>query len=111
MKRSFALLLLLALAGCKNHGLINRSSVKMIRAVRYRSDDDSIVLTYTDGAKINHIINALDDNIKESQNFDKNCTLHIMYADSSITVFCHGTSIKYKGTTYKLNNSLEEILN
>lgn len=111
MKRNWIFLPLLILAGCRHHGMINHSSVKMIKAVRYRDDKDSITLTYTDGGKIDHIINALDDSEKEPLDFNKNCTLHIIYPDSSITVFCHGTSIKYKGATYKLNSSMEEILN
>jgi hypothetical protein len=111
MKRNLAFLLLLALAGCKHHGIINRSSIKMIKAIRYRDEDDSVTLTYTDGGKINHIVNAIDDNTKEPLKFDSNCTLHIIYPDSTITVLCHGTSIKYKGATYKLNSSMEEILN
>lgn len=111
MKRTFTLLLLLCLTGCRHHGIINNSAVKMIKAVRYRTETDSITLTYTDAGKISDIVDAIDDNQKEPLYFDTDCILHIIYADSTATVRCRGTAINYKGTTYRLNNSVEEILN
>lgn len=111
MKRYFILIFLIVLTGCKHHILINRSAVKMIKVVRYRDETDSIVMTYTDAVKIRHIANAVNTDKKEPIAFETNCTLHIIYADSTATFLCHGSAIRYKGTTYRLNESIEEILN
>ena len=111
MKRYALLILLATLAGCKHHMLINRSAVRMIKVVRYRDEADSITLNYTDPIKIRHIANAVNTDKKEPIDFEKNCTLHVIYADSTATFLCHGSAIKYKGTTYRINESIEEVLN
>lgn len=111
MKRYLGIVFLLILAGCKNHVLTNKSAVKMIRVVRYRDAHDSIIINYTGYIKIRHIINAINDSKKESLYFKSNCKLHIIYADSTVAILCNGSSIQYKGATYKMNDSMEDVLN
>lgn len=111
MPRNFLFLFLLVLAGCKNHGLINSSSIKMIKAVRYRTPTDSITQTYTTTGEIDHIVKGLNSNKKEPVYFTHpDCDIHIIYGDSTLNVLCRGNTIKYKGATYRLRHSVEEIL-
>lgn len=111
MKRYLSILFLLGLSGCKNHQLINKSAIKAIKVVRYRDERDSIIINYTGVVKIRHIINALNDSKKEPLYFKANCKLRIIYADSILTVLCNGVAIRYKGITYKMSDSMEDILN
>lgn len=111
MKWYLCVLFLLALAGCRHHRLINRSAVKMIKVVRYRDEADSITVLYNSPIKIRQIINEINDSEKQPLDFEMNCKVHIVYADSTATVLCGGTAIRYKGTTYKMDESMEEILN
>ena len=83
----------------------------MIKVVRYRDEKDSIIVNYTARTKIRHIVNAINDSEKQPLVFTANCKVHVIYADSTITVLCNGASIKYKGITFKMSDSIEDILN
>jgi hypothetical protein len=111
MKSCFILLVLLSFAGCKHHVLLNRSKVKMITVVRYRDENDSIVVNYTDATTIRHIVNDINTGKRQPIYFDMSCKLHLIYPDSTITVTTYGSALKYKGATYRMNESIEEILN
>lgn len=111
MKRCLCILFVLTLAGCKNHVLVNKSGINMIKVVRYRDEKDSITVNYTARLKIRHIVNAINDSEKQPLYFKMNCKVHLIYADSTVTVLCNGTAIKYRGITYKMSDSMEDILN
>ena len=111
MLRNLLLLFLFVFAGCKDHGLINESSIKMIKAVRYRTPTDSITQTFTTSGEIAHIVKGLNSNKKEPVYFTApDCDIYIIYRDSTLNVLCRGNAIKYKGATYRLKNSVAEIL-
>ena len=111
MSRNLILLFLLVFAGCRDHGLINSSSIKMIKAVRYRTPTDYITQTYTTSHEIDHIVKGLNSNKKEPVYFTvPDCDIYIIYGDSTLNLICRGNAIKYKGATYRLSHSVEEIL-
>lgn len=116
MNRGFILLVVIVCMsvfyGCHNHsGLISASDIKMIKLVRYRTPTDSITQTYTSSGEIDHIVDGLNGNKKEAIYFtNPDCDIHIIYADSTVNILCRGNTMKCKGATYQLTNSMEEIL-
>ena len=111
MKWYWCAMLLLGLTGCRHHRLIDRSAVKTIKVVRYRDEADSVTIEYSNPIKIRHIINEINDSEKQPLDFEMNCKVHIVYADSIATILCGGAAIRYKGSNYKMSESMEEILN
>lgn len=115
MSRNFLILFLIAgifvFNGCRRHGLISASGIQMIKAVRYRTPTDSITQTFTSSSQIDHIIDGLNGNKKEAVYFtNPDCDIYIVYKDSTLNVLCRGNTMKCKGCTYQLTNSMEEIL-
>lgn len=105
------LMCLLVFGGCRNRGLINTSDIKMIKTVRYRTPTDSITQTYTSISEIDHIVDGLNGNKKEPVYFtNPDCDIYIIYQDSTLNVLCRGNTMKYRGATYRLSNSMEQIL-
>jgi uncharacterized lipoprotein YajG len=110
MKWYFIIVVVIILAGCKNH-LVSSTGVKMIKVVLYRDAADSVTVNYTDARKIKHILNTLNHNRQEPLHFETNCTLHVIYADSVATIYCNAASIRYHNVTYHMSHSMQESLN
>ena len=112
MKRLLLLCLLpVLIASCSYHGVVSMTGLKMIRAVRYRTPADSIVEVYTNRASMKRIVRAINRSKKQPLQFRANCRLHFIYADSTVTLLLKGSSMRLKEQTYKLDDTIVDILN
>ncbi|QKJ29639.1 hypothetical protein HQ865_07690 [Mucilaginibacter mali] len=110
MKSLLIVLLAILFMGCKHHP-VNNAAVKMIQVVVYRNEVDSVTFNYTDSKKIKRIVNAINHSKRQKLHFDMDCSLHLVYPDSTVTVLANGTSISCNGVTYQMTDSMNELIN